>query len=297
MAARTTIDEESAPLGIVLGGGDIADELIELLSFQRRPLHIASINKKRGGGISSAFVQDFNLAEIGKILKFFKKAGIRDLLLFGTIAGRPSVKSVLTDPGTIKRAPRIISALKSGDDGLLTAIIDMLGDEGFSVLGLDDVAPQFLMPAGKISKASPSRQVLRQLDNASAALDALAPFDVGQGLVYVGERIVAVEAAEGTDAMLERVARLRETGRVSKDQPGFLIKQLKLSQDRRVDLPTIGPNTINLAKEAGLLGIFAEANGVITARRQEMVEMANIAKLFVYGIDRTGKSHRPDSNG
>ena len=114
----------------------------------------------------------------------------------------------------------------------------------------------------------------------------LGHLDVGQGAVAVGGRVVALEGPEGTDAMLERVARLKADGRISSRRRGVLVKLCKPQQDLRADLPSIGPSTIKGAQAAGLAGIAVESGRALVLDREEMIALANEAGLFVTGVDR-----------
>jgi UDP-2,3-diacylglucosamine hydrolase len=115
-------------------------------------------------------------------------------------------------------------------------------------------------------------------------LRALGAFDIGQGAVVIDGHIVAVEDIEGTDGLLERVARLRADGRIrSKLGHGVLVKAPKSGQDLRFDLPTLGPRTVEGVIKAGLGGIAAAAGNTILVEPQTMLMAADAAGLFVTG--------------
>jgi DUF1009 family protein len=118
----------------------------------------------------------------------------------------------------------------------------------------------------------------------AGVLGALSPYDIGQGVVVADGRVLAVEAAEGTDAMLRRVAALREAGRIGLPRGvGVVVKAPKQRQDRRFDLPSIGPDTVLHAAHAGLAGVAVVAGGTIVAEPQRLVEAADSNGLFVFG--------------
>jgi DUF1009 family protein len=127
-----------------------------------------------------------------------------------------------------------------------------------------------------------------------ALLAAMSAFDVGQAAIVAGRRVLAVEAAEGTDAMLDRVAAMRESRRIVLPAgSGVLVKAPKRRQDRRFDLPSIGPGTVTRAAAAGLAGIAVIAGATIVAEPQRLVEEADRAGLFVVGCPdtETGDEH------
>jgi len=142
-----------------------------------------------------------------------------------------------------------------------------------------------LSPLGAIGARTPPAQAEADIRIGAALIAALSPFDVGQGVVVVDGRVVAVEAAEGTDAMLARVADLRATRRLRLSGPaGVFVKAPKRDQDLRFDMPTIGPQTIAAAAAAQLRGIAVVAGAVLIAERAAMARAADDAGLFVVGF-------------
>ena len=182
--------------------------------------------------------------------------------------------------------PTIIRALAGGDDSLLTKVIRLFEVEGYRVVGIKDVAPQLLASSGVLGKVQPSQGDWRDAELALRATEKLGELDIGQAAIAVGGRVVALEGAEGTDAMLQRCAELKRIGRIrSKGRAGVLVKTAKPNQDLRVDLPTVGPMTIDLAAAAGLAGIAVEASGALIAEKEETLKKADNAGLFVIGIE------------
>jgi DUF1009 family protein len=116
-------------------------------------------------------------------------------------------------------------------------------------------------------------------------LSALAPFDVGQAAILADHRIVAIEAAEGTDAMIRRVAELASSGRLKIAKgDGVLVKAPKEGQDLRVDMPAIGPDTLRNIAEAGLAGIALRAGRVLVGDRGKLGRLADQLGVFVEGV-------------
>ncbi|MBN8901274.1 MAG: UDP-2,3-diacylglucosamine diphosphatase LpxI, partial [Rhodospirillales bacterium] len=175
---------------------------------------------------------------------------------------------------------RIGRAAFMGDDGLLAAVIKVLGEAGFRVIGAQEVMRDALGPRGLLTRAEPDAQAVADLERGIAVARALGAADVGQGCVVQQGLVLAVEAVEGTDAMLARCAGLARPG-----VGGVLVKLVKPGQERRADLPTIGPTTIAGAAAAGLRGVAFEAGGTILADREATVAAADAAGLFVLGLD------------
>jgi UDP-2,3-diacylglucosamine hydrolase len=193
---------------------------------------------------------------------------------------RPSLLDLRPDAEGARILARIGRAAFAGDDGLLAAVIRVLGEEGFRVLGAHDVLAEATAPAGVLSRITPDAQAMADIVRGVEVARALGAVDVGQGCVVQQGIVLAVEAAEGTDAMLARCAVLARTG-----PGGVLVKLVKPGQERRADLPTIGPDTVRAARQAGLRGIAFEAGGTILADRSATIAAADAAGLFLLGLD------------
>ncbi len=193
--------------------------------------------------------------------------------------------------------PRIIKAFAGGDDHLLTRVSRIVEDLGFRLVGAHEVAPEILVPAGQLGRHAPTERDRGDIAVGQALLAATGPFDIGQAVVVAGNHVIAVEAAEGTDRMLARIAQLRREGALKLPAgSGVLVKAPKPSQDRRFDLPSVGARTVEAAVTAGLAGIAVEARGAVTADLDEMVRQADAAGLFVVGIP-AGEPVRGDTRG
>ncbi|MBV8615590.1 MAG: UDP-2,3-diacylglucosamine diphosphatase LpxI, partial [Acetobacteraceae bacterium] len=218
------------------------------------------------------------LGAAGRILAALRAHDCREVVLIGAVR-RPSLFDLRPDAEAARLLARLGRAAFAGDDGLLSAIIRVLGDEGFRVIGAHEVLDQALAPAGLLTRAAPDTQAMADIARGVAVARALGAVDVGQGCVVQLGLVLAVEAAEGTDAMLARCAALTRGG-----PGGVLVKLVKPGQERRADLPTIGPETVRGATGAGLRGIAFEARGAMLADRDATVAAADAAGLFLVGI-------------
>jgi DUF1009 family protein len=181
--------------------------------------------------------------------------------------------------------PRVIAAYRGGDNHLLSGMSKLLEDEGLHLVGAHEVAPEILVPEGALGRAQPSERDRADIALGLDYLHAAGRFDIGQAVVVAGRHVLAVEAAEGTDAMLGRVAEMRANGRVRAPRgTGVLVKAPKPTQDRRFDLPSIGPRTIEGAGRAGLAGIAVVAGSTIVAEFEQLVTAADRANVFVLGV-------------
>ena len=161
---------------------------------------------------------------------------------------------------------------------------------GFALIGAHEVAPEILVGAGAIGGIEPSEGDRGDIARGVKLLQATGPFDVGQAVVVADNRVLAIEAAEGTDHMLQQLAALRGDGAVRwPARTGVLVKAPKPGQDRRIDLPSLGPRTVEKARAAGLAGIAVAAGETVIAEPQAVAEAADRAGLFVIGT-RSGGS-------
>lgn len=229
------------------------------------------------------------LGAAGRILATLRAQSCRDLVLIGAVR-RPSVLDMRPDFEGTRLLARIGRAAFAGDDGLLSAVIRVLGEEGFRVLGAHEILTEALAPAGLLTRAVPDAQAMADIMRGAAVARALGAADVGQGCVVQLGFVLAMEAVEGTDAMLARCANLARVG-----PGGVLVKLVKPGQDRRADLPTIGPKTVCTAASAGLRGIAFEARGAMLADREATVAAADAAGLFLLGLDPNDPEEWPEA--
>ena len=178
-----------------------------------------------------------------------------------------------------------MSTLRGGDIAVLNGVIQIFEEEGFQVVGVQKYAPELLVEGGILTKSKPNTLSNSDISIAMNVAKSLGDFDIGQSVVVVGGRVIAVEAAEGTDMILQRCIELRETQRVNWDgMQGVLAKCVKQEQDLRVDLPTIGPETIRRVSAANLAGVVVSANTVLIIEREQTIAVANDTNVFIQGI-------------
>ncbi len=277
-------------LGIIAGNGVLPGRIIEACKQTGRPFFVIAFKDQAlpetvtGKDIPHAWVR---LGAAGEAVKCLRDAGVKELVLAGGIR-RPTMNALRPDAWAA-RFFAINATAMIGDDGLLSALVGVLErDEGFHVVGVETVLPDLLAPAGVYGVHAPDEQALKDIERGIKAAREIGGKDMGQAAVAGQGRIIAVEAADGTDAMLARVARLRleKKPKQRQDQSagGVLVKVKKPRQESRADLPTIGVSTVDMATGAGLSGIAIEAGGTLVIDRQAVIEAADAAGLFVIGI-------------
>lgn len=276
---------DTTPLGIIAGAGAFPAALARAATAQRRPVFGLLLKGIAGRELEAYPHAWVGIGRFGAILKAARKAGCRDLVLIGSLV-RPNLWTTVPDIGALKVLPDVVKLYRGGDDHLLRGIAGLFEREGFRLLAAQDVAPELLMPAGVLGRHAPTEADRADIAVALAAIAALGPYDVGQGMVIGGRRIVAVEGAEGTDGMLDHCRHMRDSGRLKwPPGTGLIVKAPKPGQDRRIDMPAIGPATIEKAAAAGLRGVAVPAGSALVVDMEEVVRRADALGLFVVGLE------------
>ena len=277
---------EQPKLAILAGGGTLPHKVADACIGAGRPFALFNVEGHADPDIAAQAAGRITYATFGHTLELLRREGCGEVIMVGHV-GRPDFRALLPDWRTVKVLPRIIAAARKGDDALLKAVAAEFEAEGFRLVGVDDVAAALMAPAGPLGAHHPSESDLKDIARARALVTALGPFDVGQGAVLCDGLVLAVEAAEGTDAMLARCATLPQALRgAAGARRGVLVKLPKPGQERKIDLPTIGIPTVAGAAAAGLSGIAIEAGGALILDRAPLVAAADAHGLFVYGFSR-----------
>ena len=270
----------SRNLGILAGGGPLPSQVARAALAAERRVFLVGLEGFADRNLLAPFPHKIiRLGAIGAILSALRVEGVEDLVLVGPVR-RPSMLDLRPDAEGVKLMGRIGRAAFGGDDGLLAAVVRVLGEEGVRVLGAHEILTEAVGPRGLLTAVGPDAQAQSDITRGVDVTQALGRVDVGQGCVVQMGIVLAVEAIEGTDAMLARAAGLARPG-----PGGVLVKLVKPGQDRRADLPTIGPGTIAAAAAAGLRGIAFEAGGTLITDRTATIAAADAAGLFLVGVD------------
>jgi len=266
----------------------------------RLPLHVAAAARAAGDDpfviglkgeacdVPHDFEHEFvSLGDITGVHRLVKEHGIDRVIMSGGVDRRPERRELRAPfrmiPGILLML-RILSG--GGDDKLLRAVISIIEAAGCRVVGAQEIVPDLLAKTGSVTERHPTKAQWEDIRVGFTGADMLGRLDVGQGAVAIGGRIVALEGPEGTDGMLDRVAQMRESGRISRQHDGVLIKLCKPQQDQRADLPSMGPITVENAARAGLAGIAIEAGRAFVLDQDDTIARADALGLFVVGIDR-----------
>jgi len=281
-------DARAGPLAIICGGGSFPGAVADAVAARGRRPVMFGIKGWADPAVIGRYVHHWiALGQAGRFFRLAKAENCREVLFIGTVL-RPPLTALRLDWHTIKLMPRVIRFFRGGDDKLLSGVAGVAESGGLRVVGVKDVAPELFVPEGVLGRERPSQRDHADIDRALTLIATLGPFDVGQAAVVADGHVIAVEAAEGTDHMLSRIAELRRLGRVSAPG-GVLVKAPKPGQDRRFDLPSIGPRTIDLVAKAGLAGLAVAAGSTMIAEAQAAIAAADREKIFVVGVREPGR--------
>ncbi|RFD21126.1 LpxI family protein [Komagataeibacter melaceti] len=282
MAPEPALSRPDTPcVGILAGGGPLPGQVARAVAQAGGRVFIVGFEGFAEPDVIGPWPHRMiRLAAAGEILSALHEHGCRDLVLIGPVR-RPSFLNLRPDATGARILARIGKALFAGDDGLLGAIVRVLGEEGFTIRGAHEYLAGSVARHGVMGRMAPDDAARADIDLGRKVVRQLGALDIGQGCVVQGGLVLAVEALEGTDRMLERVAALRQP-----DRPGgVLVKMAKPGQERRADLPTIGPRTLAGAMAAGLRGIALEAGATLITDPAACIDMADEAGLFLMGIN------------
>jgi DUF1009 family protein len=267
-------------LGIIAGGGYLPAKVAAAARAAGRTVFILGLEGFADAAVLAPWPHEIQrLGAAGRIVAALRERGCQDLVMIGPVR-RPSLLDLRPDAEGAKLLARVGRAAFAGDDGLLAAVMRVLTEEGFRVIGAHDILREAVAPSGVLTRTAPDAQAMTDINRGVQVARLLGSADVGQGCVVQQGLVLAVEAVEGTDAMLARAGALRRDG-----IGGVLVKLVKPGQDKRADLPTIGLDTIRHAAAAGLRGLAFEARATILAEREACLAAADAAGLFLIGLD------------
>lgn len=279
MNTATARQQTVSPLGIVAGSGHLPREAVVHALKGGRSVFVVAIE----GETSADTVKDvphiwIKLGAIGAAIEQLKTVGVNDLMLAGKI-NRPSMNSLRPDAMGAKLLARLGFSIFGGDAKIFKTIVTFLEEQGFRLIGMEDVMQEMVALSGLLGKHAPDAQAQKDIELGVRVVRAVGALDVGQGVMVKNGLVLGIEAAEGTDALIERCGALKGEG-----SGGVLVKVRKPIQEDRVDLPTIGVQTVELMHRCGFSGIAVEAKHSLIVDRSEVIRLADTFGLFVDGI-------------
>jgi DUF1009 family protein len=272
-------------LGLIAGAGGLPAEIADHCRKAGRPYFVIRLKGIADDATVGHPGETVGIAELGKTFKALKRENC-EAVCFAGLVQRPDFSTLKPDMRGVAALPGIIAAARHGDDALLRRVLDEFAKEGFVIEGVHEAVGSMTLPLGLLGKHSPAAEHRPDIERALEVAKAIGQLDVGQGAVVCNGLVLAVEAQEGTDSMLRRVADLPVALR---GQPGafkgVIAKAPKPIQELRVDLPTIGVATIRGAAKAGLAGVVGEAGRLLIVDREAVIAAADEFGLFVLGVE------------
>ena len=267
-------------LALIAGEGALPAALVERLPS--RPM-ILSLQGFRPDGVEVDRV--FRLEKLGSVLKQLRRDGVTEICFAGGIR-RPQINPLAIDLATMPYLPTVKKALAASDDGALRAAIAVLEQAGFAVRAAHEIAPDLLPPAGIPTAAQPDDKARKDAARGQAIVEAMAGADIGQACAVWRGQALSIEGIYGTDWMLRSLRRRPDGGADGSRKGGLLFKAPKPTQDRRADLPIIGPKTVEAVAEAGLTGIVVEAGGVMVLHREQVIAACDERGMYLWVRER-----------
>jgi DUF1009 family protein len=270
---------------LIAGGGELPRAVAEAARAAGRAVFVVPLV----GSVTEEWVSQFphewlSPGEPGRIIKALQGAGAGEVLLAGKV-DRPKFSELKLDAKGMLLLPKAIAAAKQGDDALLRFIVGICEDAGLKAISVAEAAPVLVADEGALGRVAPDAEHSADIIRAFKIVHALGALDVGQAAVVCEGLALAVEAAEGTDAMLARIATLRESLRGSAAKKrGVLVKALKPLQDAKTDMPVVGVQTVRNAAAVFLAGIAVEAGAALILDKTAVAAEADRLGLFVTGI-------------
>lgn len=276
-------------LGLIAGGGSLPVELAAHCEAAGRSFAVMRLRGFAEPVLARHPGVEVGIGEFGKVFKALRAEGCEVVCFAGNVS-RPDFAKLMPDARGVRVLPSLIVAARKGDDALLRRVLDEFEKEGFEIEGAHEVMGEMTLPRGRLGKVSPKPEHMADIDKALVVAREIGRLDVGQGAVVCEGLVLAVEAQEGTDAMLRRVEQLPQAIRGCAERPkGVLAKAPKPIQETKVDLPTIGVATIQRAARAGLAGVVGEAGRLLVVDREAVIACADDLGLFVLGVDPQGR--------
>ncbi|MEM6712559.1 MAG: UDP-2,3-diacylglucosamine diphosphatase LpxI [Pseudomonadota bacterium] len=277
-------------LVVLAGGGDLPSQVIRAAANSFNDVLAISIAGEASftdlpGTVATERVE---WGEVGRLMRMLDDFSATRLVIVGSISRRPDYRSLKLDWGALQLLPRILGAVTSGGDAsLLDKVAGLFAERGFELVGAHDVAPELVAIDGQLAGPKVDATLWDDVDKAAEAAWTAGHLDMGQGAVSVNGRLIAMEGAEGTDGMLQRVAQMRAAGRFSsKGRSGALAKCTRPGQDLRLDMPAIGPRTIENAAQAHLSAVAIEAGHVLISEKETTFDLCASKGISVIGLPR-----------
>ena len=257
---------------LIFGDSDFPNKILRNIVKQKVKYFIIDLSKKNIFK-SNKKSNRISIGQFGKMIKLMKLYKCKKVLFAGKI-NKPKFSSLRMDIKGFYYLSKIIKASKLGDAAIIKIIINILKKEKINVISSITFNPELSLKKGNYTKTRPNKTDLFEIEKGKFYLNKLNAHNHVQGLVMRDKKILKTETTTGTKKMLQAI-------KPDKKNEGILIKLPKLKQDLRIDLPTIGFDTLKDCKKAGLKGIVLKHNKNIFLDKAKCIKFANKNKIFI----------------
>ena len=262
----------------IIGGYDMISKAIftECKKFNDNSIFINLNNNQ----IKNNKIYNFKIFQLKKIFETLKINKIKTLLFLGKIK-RPNLSHFKNDGEIEKYIPKLLNSYQQGDGKILSSILEIFIQNGYKIISPRVVSKSFFFNTEELDKLNFNRDTI-DINKSKKLLNEISKFDNAQAVVCVSGYIIAIEAAEGTDNLLNRVFDVRKNLNQLKFKAGILVKIPKKSQSKLVDLPVIGLDTLRLIKKANLNGIAIYPKHTLIHEKRKVLQYAKKYELKIY---------------
>ena len=266
-------------LGLIAGQGELPLKILDKCKKDNIEVFCVLLN----AFADKDKYKDFNninvsFGQVGKVINFFKKNNIENIVFAGGVK-KPSIGLMKLDFKGFLLLKQLLKNKMLGDNTVLETVISFLNKYNLNVLEIDSILDDIKLNKGNNTKIS-ANDYIENIEYGKNILQSLSDFDIGQSIVIQQKNVIGIEAVEGTENLIKRCKDLK----YNKGQKAILVKIKKLNQTRKIDLPTIGPDTIKQVYEAGFAGIAIDCENCIVLSIDKVIDLANKYNLFIYGI-------------
>ncbi|WP_419234717.1 LpxI family protein [Rickettsia endosymbiont of Nabis limbatus] len=263
-------------LGIIAGKGSLPSLIAGNYRKQGGNCYIAAIEGEADIELIKDFeYQPLKIGMVGAAIKYFTQHNVKNIIFIGGV-DRPNFKNLAVDSIGGLLLLKMISQKIRGDDNLLRIVASFFESYGFKVISSSEIYQNQQCDSNIITDTIPTSSDKKDIEFGVKLLNHLSKFDIGQSVIVEDGYVLGIEAAEGTDNLIARCTDLRK-----KSHGGVLIKLSKIGQDNRLDLPTIGINTIKNLAKYNYKGVAIQKNQVIIAEEEKTIKLANEHKIFI----------------
>ena len=271
--------KSKSPICIIGGYDELSNYLFRKLKKKYKSITFINLSNKDH---YAKDLYNYNIFELKKILELLKSKNVKDIIFLGKLV-RPDLSKFKNDGIVEKYIPKLAEVYKKGDGAVLDAVVDIFEEYNFRVVSPSKYCDDLYLNCSDVLKKYKKEDII-DIEKSSDLLDALSEFDNAQSVVCSEGYIIAIEAVEGTDALLERSWQLRRDLDQLKIKSGFLVKKIKKNQSKFVDLPVVGPKTIKLVKKANLKGLAVDIKNTLIYKKDDFLRLANKYDLIIYNI-------------